>query len=778
MKVKISIYYLSKVGVKSMKLAESKEIVQTNGHVKSIEFGIRKEDTGKILEFLRAKMYEDPIGAICREVACNARDANREAGKPNKPITIAIRDSWIFADSETVIMFTDEGPGISPSRMEDVFCNYGSSTKTNSNKQTGGFGLGAKTPFSYTDTFFVETNVDKIKYIYSAALNSAGTGEMILLSEIETEDPNGTSIIIPIKSQDKLTFQDRVLHATTFWKIQPNLVGFTRSKSKLQEVEINPLYRIYTDGSYHSDLKNLIILIDDIQYPVPINQYSNLGLNSLNLGSRIICLPFANGELSISANRETLFFDDVTINKLKTKVSKVSEKLLEELEKELQSKETLIEAHRFILVALKNNQIYRFFGIQPIKIESLSWKGNKFKDLSVINTAFQYRTMMVVKDYSSDFGNFSIRSCPYKWGNKQTIDIVERILNTGSDNIRLIVKDTKSKATRNHTIYKDKFDDIFIEPVDLSKVKNISQKKEYLKQVKLATTLLKEYGIDVINYSSIKPTALPKKQVNSINFNGNVVTAIPVEVPKSATLHILEFDKHRDRLFEKTVYFQRRSKKLFLDNMLTYELTEGIYYTAPTNGLADFRDHSPNWMMRNFGSENQLLVARSLEVLKRLKVDVPVYIIKDSSSDIFGNHSGMIELKQIWKSKEFIKTYSALLYNTILNSWSNDWSNDNIKRVFKDSKPVILLNRFKNHTKDKHSFSTQHNCEYLKDRLTVIPTKSKMIYDRLKELQSNVDHNLILSSLVHSYKDHNLPEFSSKQIQEKVLEISKNLFII
>jgi len=767
-----------------MKLAESKEIVQTNGHVKSIEFGIRKEDTGKILEFLRAKMYEDPIGAICREVACNARDANREAGKPNKPITIAIRDSWIFADSETVIMFTDEGPGISPSRMEDVFCNYGSSTKTNSNKQTGGFGLGAKTPFSYTDTFFVETNVDKIKYIYSAALNSAGTGEMILLSEIETEDPNGTSIIIPIKSQDKSTFQDRVLHSTLFWKIQPTLIGFTRSKLKLDEVEINSAYRIYRNNNYQSTLNSLIILIDDIQYPIPLNQFGTIGLNAnIGMNNTVICFPFSNGELSISANRETLFFYEVTITKLKTKISKVSEKLLLDLEKELDAQPSLIQAHRFIFKTIKNNNLYCLFGIQTSQIESIAWKGNKFKSLDIINNVFQNRTMIVDRDYSSEVGGFSVRVAPHRWGNKQTIDIVDRILTEGMDNIRLIVKDIRSKATINYTIYNEKKSDIFIEPFDLTKLKDDAIKKEYLKNLKAATQLLREYGIDVVNYSSIAPTPLPKKKAEVQVIHNGVAAAVPVEIPKSVHINLLQyvFFSNNDRIKDNTLYFQRRTKKLFSDEMLTQEVTEGIYILLNDNVLSNFREYSPNWLIRNCSSDFELLVGRSLEVLRHLKINIPIYIVKQSSKDIFENQVGMVELKQIWKSKEFIKTYSTFLNNTMLKSWNSSYSHDELRKVFSDYKPIVLARIFNKRNRDKNIFSTQQNCNFeLKqlDKPTVIKTRSKTIYDGILDLNLGIKTNMILSSLMYCYDRGGQGLFSSNQYKEKILEICKKLFII
>ena len=137
-----------------MKIEHKPTQIQTSKEFHSIDFGIKQADMGLVLEILRSKMYKNPIGAICREVASNSRDANREA-ENNVPIEISINDSPLSA-SDVTISFKDAGPGISPERMADVFVNYGSSTKRDSDQFTGGFGLGAKTPFSYTDNFSIE----------------------------------------------------------------------------------------------------------------------------------------------------------------------------------------------------------------------------------------------------------------------------------------------------------------------------------------------------------------------------------------------------------------------------------------------------------------------------------------------------------------------------------------------------------------------------------------------------------------------------------------------
>src|ERR1039458_7996950 len=116
------------------------------GQVASKSFGI-DTDSGVIFDILRNKMYANKIAAVAREIASNSRDANRENHKTDVPIEILIQDtSGLFNSSDMQIIFKDSGIGITPDRMDNIFLNYGASSKRTSNKQTGGFGLGAKTP--------------------------------------------------------------------------------------------------------------------------------------------------------------------------------------------------------------------------------------------------------------------------------------------------------------------------------------------------------------------------------------------------------------------------------------------------------------------------------------------------------------------------------------------------------------------------------------------------------------------------------------------------------
>jgi DNA topoisomerase VI subunit B len=228
-----------------MKLQKNKEEKsQVLGASMAKEFSI---DTSNqmIVSILRDKLYANKIAAVCREVASNSRDANREAGRADVPVVITITEPNSLLSNEGLqISFKDSGIGISPERIENVFLKYGSSTKRSTNNQTGGFGIGAKTPFAYSKEFLVSTVSEHegklMKHIYQAIiLNNDGveSSQLILVSDEVTDEPTGTEIIVPIDRNDRDDFEHECIKATTLWEEQPELVGVVTRHSKIKNLK-------------------------------------------------------------------------------------------------------------------------------------------------------------------------------------------------------------------------------------------------------------------------------------------------------------------------------------------------------------------------------------------------------------------------------------------------------------------------------------------------------------------------------------------------------------
>jgi len=200
-----------------MRMETVKNTMKTNVKVKSKEFGIG--DVSAVIEILRSKLYSNPIQTLVQEYLCNGRDAMREINsKKSIQVTVPVPLNPVFK-------VRDFGPGVNPDRMENVFIMYGASTKRKSNKQTGGFGIGSKIAWAYTDSFTITTFIDGIKRVYCAHIGVNKNGMLDLLSTEKTNERNGTEIQLAVSGDDLHAFKNAIFRATYFWTEKVEFLG-------------------------------------------------------------------------------------------------------------------------------------------------------------------------------------------------------------------------------------------------------------------------------------------------------------------------------------------------------------------------------------------------------------------------------------------------------------------------------------------------------------------------------------------------------------------------
>lgn len=314
-----------------MKINEAKPYLETSGELEEQFFSI--QDTGMIFDILRNKMYSNPILAITREISCNARDAHREVGKTDVPVEIHLPNNL-----EPEYRIKDFGPGISPDRMSNIFIKYTASTKRNDNVQTGGFGLGAKTPFSYSDSFSIITIHNGIRYLYNCLIDSTKVGKLMLGDESPTDLPNGTEIIIPVLPKNFAEFISWTEHACRHWTVKPNITGGKIVWSEFNKILEGKAWALVSvsNNSGHTYGRSqpyadraVKVIIDGIEYPLDIQalrKYANTKMIDACNGNFL--LYFGVGELSLSASREQIYLDE--------KTQKLINVRLEEIEKDIQ----------------------------------------------------------------------------------------------------------------------------------------------------------------------------------------------------------------------------------------------------------------------------------------------------------------------------------------------------------------------------------------------------------------------------------------------------------
>src|SRR5579885_92217 len=351
-----------------MRLNEVRPKVETSGELAEQFFSI--EDQGMIFDILRNKMYSNPILAICREITSNARDAHREVGTPEVPVRITLPNHL-----EEYYKVKDFGPGISPERMTNIFIKYTASTKRHDNTQTGGFGLGAKTPFAYSDSFSVVTVHNGIKYDYTCFIDPSRVGKLSLLHQAPTDEPNGTEIIIPVKSQDFQNFHSYTEQACRHWAVKPEIVGGTINWQTFNKILEGKKWAIAASSDWQRNAK---MIIDEIEYPLELNTLRTYADGKLIDAARgHFIMYFGVGELSLSASREQIYLDKPTQAKIRARLQEILDEIKDQVDKKIDSFSSLWEANIFYRKELQNAFSNLTF------LGKLEWKGYPLSEYHV-----------------------------------------------------------------------------------------------------------------------------------------------------------------------------------------------------------------------------------------------------------------------------------------------------------------------------------------------------------------------------------------------------------
>ena len=345
------------------------------------EMSIRQEDQHVILGIVSHKMYSNAIRTIIQEVGCNARDAHREHGCEKRPIRIKLPDR-----NDNSFFIQDFGVGIDPDRMANVFVNYGASTKRDSNDETGGFGLGAKSPFAYTDQFCVVTvtpNADGTLWFRQYMAITEGKRRVIKGIEerpARLDEERGTKIIVPVKPADFRDFRKWTIDRFRYWNVKPEVI----SKDNPVEWPNDEVDFEAKDGSWqmlqspqYSYRDNFDrrpkAVVDGIPYPISresVERSGNVSDTDINkLWGFPVLLHFKTGDVSMTATREELDYTvEMTANAIRSKFTEIIKEIKTELTNRIANAKDFIEAN------CKWNDIkYTYNSI----VSSVEWNGHK-----------------------------------------------------------------------------------------------------------------------------------------------------------------------------------------------------------------------------------------------------------------------------------------------------------------------------------------------------------------------------------------------------------------
>jgi hypothetical protein len=308
-----------------MLLQQSNQEVIVNGaDEESSSFSIAMN--GKAFRVLSSTLYQDKIGSIVREISTNALDAHVMAGKKDQPFVIHVPDEF-----EPWFSVKDFGVGLSDSEIKNVYTKYFQSTKDQSNDTTGAFGLGSKTPFSYTDQFTVTSVKEGHLFIYSAYLTPNGVPSIQLMHSEETNEPNGVEVKLSVKCGDYHKFAQKCIEQLRFFPVAPTFEN-VGEKFGFPEKE-KPLIEGATFSVYKG-VGNTFMIQGPVGYPFDFDNYKNVSSNTvavsfanLFLNRFSIEMTFNIGDIGVTASRESVEYTEETVKMIDSKFLEIKAKM-------------------------------------------------------------------------------------------------------------------------------------------------------------------------------------------------------------------------------------------------------------------------------------------------------------------------------------------------------------------------------------------------------------------------------------------------------------------
>lgn len=327
-------------------VAYSDQEVETLGVSKSQNFGFSKDAEEMIFTMFTKNIYSNPIGSVVREITSNCFDSHKEANV-NDPVIVKLTKE----NGQHYISFIDVGVGMSPERISKVYAQYFNSTKRNDNNQIGGFGIGGKTPLAYTESFFIITTFNGFTYTYSIR---KGTKSPVLdlLDRTKTTNRNGTTVKIPIKSQDVSVFEHEINRQLYYFE---NVIfeGFSPNvKNDYQIIEgKNFLYRGNNLYSYTH------ICLGRVAYPIDFNVLDPDESNEWYAGNWNVpvAIKLEIGDVNVTVSREAIDYTEETKKLIKKKLKAVKEEMRAMLIEQHAKLESLEDFYRM------ENDPYRLF---------------------------------------------------------------------------------------------------------------------------------------------------------------------------------------------------------------------------------------------------------------------------------------------------------------------------------------------------------------------------------------------------------------------------------
>lgn len=359
-----------------------------------VPFKLDSTNVGQLTQTFAEYLYKNTLSFV-RESVSNAKDATTRKGGGKVIVSLEEQaGTYMFSVKDT-------GTGMTPEQFER-FISFGASDKRDSSNELGYWGLGSKSPFAYTDAFFVITIAEGQKYTYTLSKVEQGYG--YILNNVEpTSEESGTTIFINIP-----TYRDVQLIANT---IKEDLQYFEdiifhtnieRFQSDFEILNNNIIYK-FKSFVWSPMEDEPCLILNGVRYNIDRNELSKNGTASgLNDMPYVGILLPTDGSVAPTPNREDLQYTNRTIEIIRDLIKKVKEELVQLAQVQSNNKFSNLEEYIKFLINWKTKQFTLEFDKKDMFVSKNFLTNNGFKlDASKIGYNFDLNPVLekIVRQY-------------------------------------------------------------------------------------------------------------------------------------------------------------------------------------------------------------------------------------------------------------------------------------------------------------------------------------------------------------------------------------------
>lgn len=284
--------------------------IESSGLGDSTGFSIKT--SAAAFQLLSSGLYTNKIRAVVRELSSNAVDAHTMVSKRDIPIEVKLPNAL---DSQFYVK--DFGPGLSHDNIMHMYTTYFDSSKQQSNDYIGGFGVGSKSPFAYTDSFTVESRHGGMRRLYSAFISDDGTPKIAEIGAfpLEFDETTGLTVSMPVKSQDFNAFKHETCDLFQWFATIPNVLGLSQTIKHPEMSEIAPGLHRREEMNWR---ESAAIRMGNVMYSINLaslkddnnEKFLQSAHSQFQLFKPLFDVPI--GDISVAASRETIAYDKKT----------------------------------------------------------------------------------------------------------------------------------------------------------------------------------------------------------------------------------------------------------------------------------------------------------------------------------------------------------------------------------------------------------------------------------------------------------------------------------